>query len=146
MYIANPIYDVVFKYLMEDSQIAKLLISKIINKEILQLEPRPQEITVTTDAPRNFTVYRLDYSATIKTFDGSLKVIIEIQKAKLITDIMRFRRYLGEQYSNKENFYELDGKKKALPIISIYFLGYSISDIPGPVLDIRRICTRPNDE
>ena len=89
----------------------------------------------------NFTVYRLDYSALIQTPEGKLKVIIEIEKAKLITDIMRFRHYLREQYSNKENYYEMDGKKKALPIISIYFLGYSISDIPGPVLDIRRVCT-----
>ena len=149
MYIANPIYDVVFKYLMEDSQIAKMLIGKIIGREVLELQPRPQEITVTVDAQsnipadvhRNFTVYRLDYSAMIQTPDGPLKVIIEIQKAKLITDIMRFRHYLGGQYSNKENYYEIDGKKKALPIISIYFLGYSISDIPGPVLDIRRICS-----
>ena len=30
MLIANPIYDVVFKYLMEDSKIAKLVISSII--------------------------------------------------------------------------------------------------------------------
>ncbi len=30
MQIANPIYDVVFKYLMEDAKIAKLLISSII--------------------------------------------------------------------------------------------------------------------
>ena len=149
MYIANPIYDVVFKYLMEDSQVAKLLIGKIIGKEILDLQPRPQEISVTIEAQsnipvdvhRNFTVYRLDYSALIQTPEGKLKVIIEIQKAKLITDIMRFRHYLGEQYSNKENYYEMEGKKKALPIISIYFLGYSISDIPGPVLDIRRVCT-----
>jgi len=27
--IANPIYDVVFKYLMEDNKIAKLIISTI---------------------------------------------------------------------------------------------------------------------
>jgi len=141
MHIANPIYDVVFKYLMEDSQIAKMLIGKIIGREILDLSPRPQEVIVTKDQPKSFTVYRLDYSATIKTPDGSYKVIIEIQKAKLITDIMRFRRYLGKQYGDNENIYEQDGQKRALPIISIYFLGYSISDIPGPVLDIRRICT-----
>jgi hypothetical protein len=65
MYIANPIYDVVFKYLMEDSQVAKLLIGKIIGKEIEQLEPRPQEVTVNGDGHRNFTVYRLDNSAMI---------------------------------------------------------------------------------
>ena len=33
MRIANPIYDVVFKYLLEDNKIAKKLISLIIGEE-----------------------------------------------------------------------------------------------------------------
>ena len=41
MWIANPIYDVVFKFLMEDNKIAKLLISKIINEEVIELIPKP---------------------------------------------------------------------------------------------------------
>jgi hypothetical protein len=40
MLIANPIYDVVFKYLMEDNKIAKLIISKIINDEIIELNAK----------------------------------------------------------------------------------------------------------
>jgi len=32
MYIANPIYDVVFIYLMKDSPVAKLLIGKIFRQ------------------------------------------------------------------------------------------------------------------
>ena len=43
MQIANPIYDVVFKYLMEDSKIAKLLISSIIKQEIEIMDFLPQE-------------------------------------------------------------------------------------------------------
>ena len=42
--IANPIYDVVFKYLMDDNKVAKLLLSAIIGEEILTLEYRPTEI------------------------------------------------------------------------------------------------------
>ncbi|MCP4402531.1 MAG: hypothetical protein GY801_35150 [bacterium] len=37
MHIANPIYDVVFKYLLEDNEIAKLLISTIISEEVVEL-------------------------------------------------------------------------------------------------------------
>jgi hypothetical protein len=37
MQIANPIYDVVFKYLLEDNKIAKKLISLIIGEEIQSL-------------------------------------------------------------------------------------------------------------
>ena len=36
MQIANPIYDVVFKYLMDDNQIAKLMLSAIIGEEIIE--------------------------------------------------------------------------------------------------------------
>jgi len=154
MQIANPIYDVVFKYLMEDSKIAKLLISSIIKQEIEILEFRPQEFTAEIEKNKSvskkkkgkkkteltfFTVYRLDFSAKIKTPAGDKIVIIEIQKAKFATDIMRFRKYLGEQYSNKENIYITDenGKrhKKACEIISIYFLGHELENIHGvPVI------------
>jgi len=154
MQIANPIYDVVFKYLMEDSKIAKLLISSIIKQEIEILEFRPQEFTAEIEKNKAvtkkkkskkkteltfFTVYRLDFSAKIKTPDGEKIVLIEIQKAKFATDIMRFRKYLGSQYSNKENIYitEKDGKrhKKVCEIISIYFLGHELENIRGvPVI------------
>ncbi len=45
MQIANPIYDVVFKYMMEDAKVAKLLISSIINEEVEKLKFRPQEFS-----------------------------------------------------------------------------------------------------
>ena len=44
--IANPIYDVVFKYMMEDNAVAKLLVSSIIGEEIVSLDTKPQEYTV----------------------------------------------------------------------------------------------------
>ena len=45
MIIANPIYDTVFKFLLEDLTIGKKLISVIIGEEVLELEVRPQEQT-----------------------------------------------------------------------------------------------------
>ena len=38
MQIANPIYDVVFKFMMEDSKVAKKFISAIIGEEVLELD------------------------------------------------------------------------------------------------------------
>ena len=80
MQIANPIYDVVFKHLMEDGKIAKLMVSSIIGESIEKLTFLPQEFTSDIkktekgDKPatnRNqkdsLTVYRLDFSAKIKT-------------------------------------------------------------------------------
>ncbi len=75
MLIANPIYDVVFKYLMEDAKVAKLLIGRIIDQEIIELEFRPQEFIMQAHRPAGLqssklTFYRLDFSAKIKTDDG----------------------------------------------------------------------------
>jgi len=141
MHIANPIYDVVFKYLMDDSKIARLLISTIIGEEIISLDLLPQEKIVELEH-RSLTVYRLDFSAKIQTPEGYKNVLIEIQKAKFATDIMRFRRYLGEQYQKKENVYEtiVMGKetKKAMPIISIYFLGHKLEHITVPIIKVQR--------
>lgn len=140
--IANPIYDVVFKYMMSDNKVAKLLLSTIIGQEILELQFDPTETTSFIQGA--ITVLRMDFKAKVKYNDGSENVIIiEIQKAKLHTDIMRFRRYLGEQYLDKNNsivretYTAPDGttyeKRDGLPILSIYFLGYPLDfakDIP----------------
>ena len=163
MLIANPIYDVVFKYLLEDNKIAKLLIGAIIGEKIETLDFRPQEYATELDKPKkikskklrnlspNLTVYRLDFSAKIRNADGTFRlVVVELQKAKYPTDIMRFRRYLGGQYGLKENVYRVrvpDKKdptkysvvKKPMPILSIYFLGHRL-DLPEghPVVKIER--------
>jgi hypothetical protein len=151
MEIANPIYDVVFKYLMEDNDIARLIISTIIKQNVISLELRPQESTV--ELPIGFlTVYRLDFAAKIETDQGLKTVLIEIQKAKLPTDVMRFRKYLGEQYQGEENTYKIKvirkhlGKPveeeeiKAIPILSIYFLGYPLEHFHIPVIRVQRDC------
>ncbi|WP_089723913.1 hypothetical protein [Candidatus Thiosymbion oneisti] len=137
MQIANPIYDVVFKYLMQNNEIATLILSTILEQEILSLDLLPQETAVALEK-RTFIVYRLDFSALIKTSAGEEKhVVIEIQKAKFAADIMRFRRYLGEQYKKA---FPVEGEKapQATPIISIYFLGYRLDHVAAPVIKVLR--------
>ena len=143
MEIANPIYDVVFKYMMEDNTVAKLIVSSIIGEEVVSLEPKPQEHTREKDKEKNkgeipnLTVYRLDFSAKIKTLDGAYKVvIIEMQKADLPTDIMRFRRYLGEQYIDSENRIADHEEIDAMQIYAIYFLGKELDIYDTPVLSV----------
>ena len=141
MQIANPIYDTVFKFLMEDTPSAIVLLSTILEEEIVSLEFLPQE-NIQQLNQRSLTVYRLDFSAKIKTAKGYRQILIEIQKAKLPSDIMRFRRYLGEQYSKKTNCYQEIDKEievsKPLPIVTIYFLGYPLKHIKVPVIKINR--------
>ena len=137
--IANPIYDVVFKYLLSDHKIAKLLISNLIGVEISSLELRPQEFS-TNPENKTVTVYRIDFKAEIVLKNGEkLVVLIEIQKAKFTTDLIRFRRYLGEQYASSNNTTEKDDKKMPLPIITIYFLGYGLDNNKDiPIIRVKR--------
>jgi len=135
--IANPIYDVVFKYLMQNNEIAILILSTILEEEVLSLALLPQETDMVPER-HTFTVYRLDFAALIRTAGGGERhVVIEIQKAKFAADIMRFRRYLGEQYRKG---FSVAGEKasQATPIISIYFLGYRLDHVDAPVIKVLR--------
>ena len=77
-------------------------LSGLLKQEITELELRAKEFV--TDKEKNIlTIYRVDFKAKIKTPEGVKNVIIEIQKAKFHTDIIRFRKYLGEQFSDKNN-------------------------------------------
>ena len=142
MLIANPIYDVVFKKLMENERVAKFFIGTLLNATIEELTVRPQEFTYepTEDQkiqPKvNVSVFRLDFIAIIKLENGEQqKVLIEIQKAGREVDLMRFRNYLGKQYAVQET---VDGKKVALPIKTIYILGFKLPTIESPCLHIER--------
>jgi predicted transposase/invertase (TIGR01784 family) len=143
--IANPIYDAVFKFLMEDKQAAKILLSDLLQQKIIDLEVKPKEYSFKLKLPGKHndtlvTVYRLDFKATVVTTDGKKNVLIEVQKARLGTELARFRAYLGEQYANFENIFIVDGQQKALPIITIYFLGYTLSAL-GKTPIVRTIRT-----
>ncbi len=146
MQIANPIYDVVFKYLMADERAAKLIIGEIIGMDVIDIALQPQE-RLANLTEKNLTVYRLDFSARVKTRDGQFKqVIIEIQKAKYTSDIMRFRRYLGQQYSDEKNVHATvsatgHSTYQALPIITIYFLGHTLNHCTASVIKVGRIYT-----
>lgn len=37
-FIANPIYDIVFKYMKEDDKVAKILLSALLKKEIVEIK------------------------------------------------------------------------------------------------------------
>ncbi|MDR1730206.1 MAG: hypothetical protein LBR52_06050 [Prevotellaceae bacterium] len=137
MYIANPIYDSIFKYMLEDNKVAKVFISAIIGEEILELDFNPQEYSteIASASKGSLTVCRFDFSAKIRTENGFKTVIIELQKAKYSSDLMRFRRYLGVSYQNKDNSYD-EKQEKARQIYCIYFLDYG-ADLPArPVLRV----------
>ncbi|GJM33070.1 MAG: hypothetical protein DHS20C18_20710 [Saprospiraceae bacterium] len=140
MLIANPIYDAVFKYLMEDKEIARELLSLIIKEEIVEIEFKPQEQTGLADK-FSVTIFRLDFRAIIKTKTGELKkVLIELQKGRHLIDIQRFRRYLGENYVQEDEivYGQKDKVRQILPIITIYLLGFKLKGVDTPALKVNR--------
>ncbi len=140
MLIANPIYDVVFKYLLEDTEIARELLSTILGEEIVSLDVKPQE-TATENAVGSISILRFDFKAIIKNQIGEVKkALIELQKAKQAFDVMRFRRYLGDNYRKEDVLLSDNNSTQAtpLPIVTIYFLGFMLDNIPNTVLKINR--------
>ena len=135
MVIANPLYDVVFKRMMENDRVAKFFIATLIEQTIESVEVKPQEFTY-VDELAGLAVFRLDFIATIKTENGeSKKVLIEIQKAKNQIDLMRFRNYLAEQYKKED---KIGNQKIILPITTIYILGFKLPEIETPCIKVER--------
>ncbi|MDX2302246.1 MAG: hypothetical protein NW226_05565 [Microscillaceae bacterium] len=151
MIIANPIYDVVFKRLMENDKVAKFFIGTLLEQTIEAVEVKPQEYTYKgeLETPQGIQaaeerirerfsiwVYRLDFIATIRTETGELKkVLIEIQKAKNPIDLMRFRNYLAEQYKKED---KINHENIVLPITTIYILGFKLPEIESPCIRVKR--------
>ncbi len=137
MYIANPIYDSVFKYLMEDKRITKTILSALLKKEVLEVEARPHEYS--NGRKDDLSMFRIDFSATVKEEDGCTRLIlIELQKTWLDTEVQRFRQYLGVQYSSTSTLMEgEDHKRFGIPMVAVYLLGHRIGKVREPVVYFR---------
>ena len=136
MTIANPIYDIVFKYLMEDERIARTILSALLQEDIIKVEVRPHEYS--NNKRDALSVFRIDFGATIRKSDGSEQLIlIELQKTWLPTETLRFRQYLGVQYENPANIVADSDDQHAIPMVAVYLLGHKVGDIEEPVLYVR---------
>lgn len=147
-FIANPIYDSAFKYMMQNERAATVLLENLLDKDILKLEVLSNDVAI-IEEKSGVRILRLDFSAKVrdrKTGETEL-VTIELQKSYLDTEIMRFRTYLGQQYSDikktdtetvktwrknkdtgKVENVEVE-KHIPLHIIAIYILGHPFQEI-----------------
>jgi hypothetical protein len=126
MKVLNPLFDTVFKYLMEDLEIAKAIIQAVIKKEIIEITPAPQESTDKELKIKYLTLgmIRNDYVAVIKTITDTGKeiherVMIEVQKSPIEPEIGRFRNYIADKYRKKSI---VEGKEVYLPLKTIYLI------------------------
>ena len=133
-FIANPLYDSVFKFLMEDEIVARTLLSALLKKDIISVEMRPNEYSNREDG--RVSIFRIDFGAIVREENGEEHLIlIEVQKSWRSTEITRFRQHLGTQYENKRN---VDANGKPLPIVSVYILGHKVGKITEPVIYVSR--------
>jgi hypothetical protein len=135
MLIANPLYDTAFKELVRDPDVAKAIIGTLLGTEVLEIDlnvtERNRPMAENDKFPRSI---RLDYCATILNEAGEKQqILIEIQKTTGADNILRFREYLavaGYMPKPEENH--------PLPIITIYFLGFKLENVPTPCLKVAR--------
>ena len=138
LHVANPIYDSVFKYIMSDERISKTILSALLKKEVVKVEMRPHEYVNTTRD--TLSMFRIDFAATVREKDAEGEgfkdrvILIELQKTWLDTETLRFRQYLGAQYSNKINIRKDSPKGFAYPMVAVYLLGHRVGDIEEPVV------------
>ena len=134
IHVANPIYDSVFKYLMEDERIARIILSALLKKEVVEVQIRRNEYT--NGFRDNISMFRIDFGARIREDDGSQRLIlIELQKTWLETETLRFRQYLGAQYANPENMVHEEMRPPyGIPMVAVYILGHRVGNINVPVL------------
>ena len=136
MIVANPIYDIVFKYLMEDERVARTILSALLKKNVVKVQTRRNEYS--NQERDSISMFRIDFGATIKEDSGEEHLIlIELQKTWLETETLRFRQYLGVQYGNAENMVAGADNEYALPMVAVYLLGHRVGDIEEPVLYVR---------
>jgi len=154
--IPNPIYDVVFRYLMEDTESAKIVISTIINQKIKTLIPEPLTHTEKddelTDPQTNEVIrlFHLDFTAIVELPDGTEEmVMIELQKASEPDDIFRFKRYIMKNFQKKRSRTLTDprtGEAKEIDVpirlIPIFILNFRIeNEVNDLVIATNRVKT-----
>jgi hypothetical protein len=93
-------------------------------------------VKVKTD--KGLTVCHIDFVAKIAIGTGFKTVVIELQKAKLATDIMRFRRYVGQHYQAPDNIYFEKHEKhdKVRQLYCIFLLNHNIGYPNVPMLEV----------
>ncbi len=109
MIIANPIYDIIFKHLMDDISIAKGFLSCVLRKKIYSLAFLPQErngIIPENTGHNRLKIFHLDFVAEIESKEGPKKVLIELQKTSAYAYPHRFRSYIGQLYCEDKKKYD----------------------------------------
>ncbi|MEI6138629.1 MAG: hypothetical protein WCP85_05175 [Mariniphaga sp.] len=145
--IPNPIYDVVFRYLMEDPDSAMIVVSTLINENIINLELEPithsekKEKSLMTalldpKTKDDLRLFHLDFTATVLLPDGTQELImIELQKATEPDDIFRFKQYISRNFQKKHEIEVTDIEtlnirkvNRPIRLVPVFILNFRIEN------------------
>jgi len=151
--VPNPIYDVVFKYLMEDLESARIILSTLINKKITELNFEPLSHAEKIKDPKSekdIKLFHLDFTATIVDEKGKEELImIELQKANKASDVFRFKRYISKNFQKKTEkeiihpiTQAVEKVMKPIRLVPIFILNFRIeNEINDLLIKTNRIKT-----
>ena len=151
MTIANPLYDTIFKKLMENDRVAKFFIGTLLDQNIHALQvitqefPNPGDVDKISSgtigskeqqsqevSSKNF--FQLDFIVTILTDTGEPeKVHVEIQKIKNFIEPRMLSNFQAVHYNRRGTF---DYEKRKLPSITIYILGFNLPEIQSACIKL----------
>jgi hypothetical protein len=130
MKLLNPLYDTVFKYLMQDIEIAKGLIEAITKCKIVEIIPAPQDSTTLNLKVKylQMEIIKQDYVAVVNSSDKhgnqtTERIVIEVQKSSILPEIGRFRKYLADKYATTTAYSTKNTQKDSyLSMKTIYLI------------------------
>ena len=134
MLIANPIYDTIFKFLMDDNESAKIILSTLLNVDIEELTATTTIQSYLGEDEKNWgfgKLSHLDYAAQVLKPDGSKEnILIELQKADLPSDFYRFRLYITEKFKKSHSTIKKENTTIHTPLkfIPIFILNFEIEN------------------
>ncbi len=126
MKILNPLYDNAFKYLMEDDETVKTILSIILGEKIISLETNPEEAFL-KDYEYNF-----DYKAVVeeKETGENTAILVEVHMHNNFNSMRRFREYIDYKIANTNRFTGFNQKyEDILPLFTICIVGFDIPEI-----------------
>lgn len=123
--IPNPIYDVVFKYLMQDKDSALIILSILIDEKIKRIE------FYRTEAGKDISMINFDFDVVIEKEDGTEEIVmIKLQKVALETDIFSYNQFIQDNLFKNRKARTMNAGEEDFPcrLIFVFILNFKIKN------------------